>query len=337
MKLFKVLMVVLGVTGLFAGANPTVVSAASSKIREMKIVQPSPFQPAYEVIKWLMADEAAKDGIKMSFPMARGTTAQMAVLIRGDADVADHPPGGTVRAIKKGLAVAFAGWFKYSTFPLVVSAEIKKLKDLEGKRLAAHARGSLTEFTIKVILGEKGIKLKSSDLLYIPGTPKRAAALRAGQLSGTVISAVPAFRLERETKGQIRIIGFLNELIPGAPATMVWVTSPKVLKENPELIKTFLRYYLKAVDRFYNDDINKLAVFARGFWKSWNKYEVQDLESIFTRYRKWDMFHRDGKVSKGEWNRTMDLAVKYQVISPENRLSYEEVFDFTLLNEVLKQ
>ncbi|MFQ5851481.1 MAG: ABC transporter substrate-binding protein [Candidatus Binatia bacterium] len=337
MKLFKVFMAVFGVLGLVVGAGPSAASAAPPKVREITIVQPSPFQPAYDIIQWLMANEAAKDGIKIKFPQAKGQTAQMAVLVRGDADIAYHTPGATVRAVKKGLAVAFAGWFRYSTFPFVVPAEIKTLQDLKGKRLGAHARGSLTEFTVRVILGERGIKAEDYELLYIPGTPKRAAALRAGQLSGTVISAVPAFRLERQTKGRLRIIGFLNELIPGAVSTTVWVTTPKVLKEKPELVKTFLNYYLRAVDRFHKEDVKELASFARSFWKKWKKYDVQDLESIFKRYRQWDMFHRDGRVAKDEWEKTMDLAVKYEAISPGERLSYEQVFDTAILKEVLSR
>lgn len=336
MKVFKVLIAVFGVMGLVVGASASATLAAS-KVRQITIAQPSPFQPAYDIIEWLMADEAAKDGVKINFPQAKGQTAQMAVLIRGDADFAYHTPGATVRAIKKGLAVAFAGWFRYSTFPFMVPAKIKALQDLKGKRLGAHARGSLTEFTIRVIMGERGIKAEDYELLYIPGTPKRAAALQAGQLDGTVISAVPAFRLQRATKGQLRIIGFLNELIPGAPATTVWVTTPKVLKEKPELVKTFLNYYLTAVDRFHKDDIKELASFARSFWKKWKKYDVRDLESIFKRYRQWDMFHRDGRVSKDEWERTMDLAVKYQAISREERLPHEQVFNEAILKEVLRR
>ncbi|MDP2728216.1 MAG: ABC transporter substrate-binding protein, partial [Dehalococcoidia bacterium] len=177
-------------------------------------------------------------------------------LIGGSRHEFDGSTGSAMQAIINGAALKVimisntrAPWNIYSR------PEIKTLQDLKGKRIAVTAIGSNLDQSAGRVLRNHGID-SQKDIIWQgvgPGTA-RITALQAGSIDAIVIDPLTAGDIE--SKGFNKLI----ELGDEARVLIGLVTTDKIIKEKPDVVKSVARAYTKAI-KYYKE----LSPEARGW------------------------------------------------------------------------
>jgi ABC-type nitrate/sulfonate/bicarbonate transport system substrate-binding protein len=127
---------------------------------------------------------------------------------------------------------------------------LKEPKDLKGKIVGVTTVGSLTdwlvrEFSRKMSWGPDGVRVAAL------GDPRtRYAALKTGDIDGITMPTEAAY--EFQIKNQGRIIVSFPDYVPKIHSLMIF-TSDRLIAENPDLVRRFVRGYFKTLDYMKNN------------------------------------------------------------------------------------
>jgi NitT/TauT family transport system substrate-binding protein len=130
-------------------------------------------------------------------------------------------------------------------YTLWVQPEIKTVKDLAGgKKVAIYANASSAEIQMRYLLEQNGLK-PMTDTLILPagGNSERLAALKSKQVSATLLS--PPTDLKAEAEGFVRL-AYMKDIIKKYNHEVV-ATQGKLVRDNPALVKAFLKAQSEAI------------------------------------------------------------------------------------------
>jgi ABC-type nitrate/sulfonate/bicarbonate transport system substrate-binding protein len=114
-------------------------------------------------------------------------------LVSGSIDIAIYTPDWFVRAIEKGDAPIkiVIGGSNVPVYSLIVAKEIASYADLKGKRIAVSTVKASDAYLIRKMLAAQGLKEPDYGLIQAGSSADRAAALKAGSVSATLM--IPPF------------------------------------------------------------------------------------------------------------------------------------------------
>jgi ABC-type nitrate/sulfonate/bicarbonate transport system substrate-binding protein len=114
-------------------------------------------------------------------------------LVSGSIDIAIYTPDWFVRAIEKGDAPIriVIGGSNVPVYSLIVAKEIASYADLKGKRIAVSTVKASDAYLIRKMLAAHGLKEPDYGLIQAGSSADRAAALKAGSVSATLM--IPPF------------------------------------------------------------------------------------------------------------------------------------------------
>jgi NitT/TauT family transport system substrate-binding protein len=114
-------------------------------------------------------------------------------LVSGSIDIANYTPDWFVRAIEKGDAAIriVMGGSNVPVYSLIAAKEIQTYADLKGKRLAVSTVKASDAYLIRRMLAAHGLKEPDYSLIQAGSSAERAAALKAGSVSATLM--IPPF------------------------------------------------------------------------------------------------------------------------------------------------
>jgi ABC-type nitrate/sulfonate/bicarbonate transport system substrate-binding protein len=148
-------------------------------------------------------------------------------------------------------------------YQLVTRSEIKSVEQLKGKKLGVSRFGSSADFGLRAVLKRLGIDpVKEVSILQIGDEPARVAAIKSGNIEGTVVNA--PFGSEAE-KLKLNVIADSVKMdIPFFNTGLLG--SRKYLEKQDAKVMNFLRAYLEAIkilktEREYS--VKALAQFTR--------------------------------------------------------------------------
>ena len=203
------------------------------------------------------------------FAMSSGDKITLA-LASGSVDIANYTPDWFVRAIEKGGPIKIvAGSSNVPVYSLVTTADIKSYADLKKKRVAVSAVKASDAYLVRKMFSARGLQPADYDLIQVGSSGERAAALKAGSVSATLL--IPPYdsvvvaegykRLDVSTStvthytwlahavredwaraNKATLVGFIRAWIKGTR----WVYDPK----NKEAAIRILMRELKIEDRF---------------------------------------------------------------------------------------
>jgi ABC-type nitrate/sulfonate/bicarbonate transport system substrate-binding protein len=126
------------------------------------------------------------------FALSAGDRITLA-LVSGSIDIAIYTPDWFVRAIEKGDAPIriVLGGSNVPVYSLIVAKEIASYADLKGKRIAVSTVKASDAYLIRKMLAAHGLKEADYGLIQAGSSAERAAALKAGSVSATLI--IPPF------------------------------------------------------------------------------------------------------------------------------------------------
>ena len=181
-------------------------------------------------------------------------------LLGGAIDIARYTPDWIIRAIEKGgskLKIVL-GSANSLTFSLLAPNSIASYADLKGKRIGVSTVAAADASVVIKMLAAHSLNKGDYSLIQAGSSPERAAALRAGSLSATLIT--PPFDQRVLDEGGFKRLDWSTDVIPhyawGAEAIREdWAHA------NEATLVAYMRAWIKAW-RYIHNPANKEAVIA---------------------------------------------------------------------------
>jgi len=206
----------------------------------------------------------AKYGLTTETIYIPGGSTNVQVLMSGDLDLSQLSGAPGVAANLQGADIIyFAGLLDKLNYQVITRPEIKSVEQLKGKKFGVSRFGSSADFGMRAMLKRLGIDpVKEATILQIGDEPSRIAAIKSGNIDGTVANA--PFGIEAERLKLNVIADSVKMDIPFFNTGLLG--SKRYLDKQDGKVMNFLRAYLEAIkilktERDYS--IKALAQFTR--------------------------------------------------------------------------
>jgi ABC-type nitrate/sulfonate/bicarbonate transport system substrate-binding protein len=172
-----------------------------------------------------------------------GSTA-IAALVSGNVEYSGA--GGTgMRAALRGAPIkAVMFQTEKVTWYLLAAADIQRLSDLKGKRVAVGTIGDTQDALITAMVEREGVSAREISRVAMPqrNTATTILSLKTGAFSAAVVNADESLLGEKEG---LRTLAFVGDLFPYP--FQGFVASDKMIAERPNDIKRWLRAMSRAL------------------------------------------------------------------------------------------
>ncbi len=172
-----------------------------------------------------------------------GSTA-IAALVSGNVEYSGA--GGTgMRAALRGAPIkAIMFQTEKVTWYLLAAADIQKISDLKGKRVAVGTVGDTQDALITMLVEREGVSGRDISRVAMPSrnTTNTILSLKTGAFSAAVVNADESLLGEKEG---LRTLAFVGDLFPYP--FQGFVATDKMIAERPNDIKRWLRPMARAL------------------------------------------------------------------------------------------
>jgi NitT/TauT family transport system substrate-binding protein len=206
----------------------------------------------------------AKYGLTTETIYIPGGSINVQVLVSGNLDLSQLSGAPGVAANLEGADIVyFAGLLDKLNYQLITRPEIKSVEQLKGKKFGVSRYGSSADFGMRAMLKRVGVDpIKDATILQIGDEPARIAAIKSGNIDGTVANA--PFGIEAERLKLNVVADSVKMDIPFFNTGLLG--SRRFLDKQEARVMNFLRGYLEAIkimktEREYS--IKALAQFTR--------------------------------------------------------------------------
>jgi ABC-type nitrate/sulfonate/bicarbonate transport system substrate-binding protein len=206
----------------------------------------------------------AKYGLVAEVIYIPGGSTNVQVLVSGSLDLSQLSGAPGVAANLEGAdLVYFLGLLDKLNYQLITRPEIKSVEQLKGKKFGVSRFGSSADFGMRAMLKRIGVDpVKEATILQIGDEPARIAAIKSGNIDGTVANA--PFGIEAERLKLNVVADSVKMDIPFFNTGLLG--SKRYLNKQEAKVMNFLRAYLEAIkvlktEREYS--IKALAQFTR--------------------------------------------------------------------------
>ena len=217
----------------------------------------------------------AKYGLTAETIYIPGGSTNVQVLMSGDLDLSQLSGAPGVAANLQGADIVyFAGLLDKLNYQVITRPEIKSVEQLKGKKFGVSRFGSSADFGMRAMLKRLGVDpVKEATILQIGDEPSRIAAIKSGNIDGTVANA--PFGIEAERLKLNVIADSVKMDIPFFNTGLLG--SKRFLDRQEAKVMNFLRAYLESIkilktERDYS--IRAMAQFTR----------VQNLKAVAEGY-----------------------------------------------------
>ena len=206
----------------------------------------------------------AKYGLTTETIYIPGGSTNVQVLVSGNLDLSQLSGAPGVAANLEGADIVyFASLLDKLNYQLITRPEIKGVEQLKGKKFGVSRYGSSADFGMRAMLKRVGVDpVKEATILQIGDEPARIAAIKSGNIDGTVANA--PFGIEAERLKLNVVADSVKMDIPFFNTGLLG--SKRFLDKQETRVMNFLRAYLEAIkilktEREYS--IKALAQFTR--------------------------------------------------------------------------
>jgi NitT/TauT family transport system substrate-binding protein len=206
----------------------------------------------------------AKYGLVTETIYIPGGSTNIHVLISGNLDLSQLGGAPGVAANLEGADIVyFVGLLDKLNYQLITRPEIKSVEQLKGKKFGVSRFSSSADFGMRAMLKRLGVDpVKDATILQIGDEPARVAAIKSGNIDGTVANA--PFGIEAERLKLNVLADSVKMDIPFFNTGLLG--SKRFLDKQETKVMNFLRAYLESIkilktEREYS--IKALAQFTR--------------------------------------------------------------------------
>jgi NitT/TauT family transport system substrate-binding protein len=266
----------VAVAALLAGCGAGSAPSASTSAAAPASTKPAPSTASVQQLKamwntitanqsptWVAVEAGlyTKHGLKVDLTYAQGSTAALPALLAGEASILETTPVAAVQANIKGADTVVLGYhIPYINQRLMAVPGINSLEDLRGKTVAATKAGSSDDFTLQMVLKQKGLTPnKDVNITYLGDVPGQVAGLSQHLIDAIVVS--PPNNLEAEKAGGHQVMSFLDLHIP-YPGDGVVSTKPYV-NQHRDIVVKYLAAYVEAIQYLKTHPAESKKIFAQ--------------------------------------------------------------------------
>ncbi|MHB0858222.1 MAG: ABC transporter substrate-binding protein [Anaerolineae bacterium] len=258
------LVALLAMTGSGLTGCAPAFGVQSPETRE-PVVMRIAYGAAYDIenLPSLMVNERlAAQGYRIETVLIAKPEIKAEAVARGEVDLAFGSLRTYWAAIGKGadtqvvMESAGNGWM------LMASRKIHGCADLGDARLAVQSEGSLTAVMADYYLRSRCPETEPQ-IVYIPGSETRAAALLAGNIEAAPMQLSSALLLERQASERLHALAHFGEELPDLVTSVVAVNGA-FAREHPLAVQDYVRELL-AVHRLLANDPEQAMPIARQY------------------------------------------------------------------------
>ena len=204
-----------------------------------------------------------KNGLDVQLIYFTGGTTAVLALVSGEVPISQVAGPAVVNSALAGSDVIMvAGGATSLDYWLMSRPEIKKAEQLKGGSVAISRFGTASDFVARYALDKIGLTPgKDVALVQIGGVPDRLGAVLAGRVQATVINPPASFVGQK--KG-LNILADVAKLGLAFQHTGV-ATSRRFNREQPDIVRRYVRSQVEAVHRIYTDKETSLKVLRKYF------------------------------------------------------------------------
>jgi NitT/TauT family transport system substrate-binding protein len=176
-----------------------------------------------------------------------GTTAMMALLSR-ETPISEVSGASSVSANLRGAdVVMIAGGIVTADQWLVARPEIKTGDQLKGGSVATSVFGGSSDFLARTALKKIGLTpVKDVAIVQIGGVPERLGALEKGKVQAAMLGVIEATMAQ---KRGFNALAAASQAYQGSGVS----TTRKFIRENPDIIRRYVKSQIEAVHRVKTD------------------------------------------------------------------------------------
>jgi NitT/TauT family transport system substrate-binding protein len=183
------------------------------------------------------------EGLENETIVIPGTTA-IAALVSGNVDYSGAGGSGMRAALRGAPIKAIMFQTEKVTWYLLAAADITRIADLKGKRVAVGTVGDTQDALITMLVEREGLSARDITRLAMPSrnTTSTILSLKSGAFSAAVVNADESLLGEKEG---LRTLAFIGDLFPYP--FQGFLATDKMIAERPQDIKRWLRAMVKAL------------------------------------------------------------------------------------------
>jgi NitT/TauT family transport system substrate-binding protein len=245
-------------------------------------------------------------------------------LLTGDADFGT----GSTTAVTAFVAGAplriVMSMNSYVDQALYAQPKYRNLAQLKGQSIGSLNPGGLVDTLLRKMIAQNGLSPERDFiLLNMGGTPERYAALKAGTLAASMLSAPHSLRAEKEGFTKIAVTRDYVDV----PGTAMVVHADKI-KKQPQMVKRFLRASLRAMSYIRENRADTTQMIVREFG--------MDQEIAALAYKQLlDLLSVDGKNRVEAYQLLVDIARATQKV--DRPMPAAQLIDETILDELIRE
>jgi NitT/TauT family transport system substrate-binding protein len=212
---------------------------------------------------WVAKDSGifAKNGLDVQLIFFTGGTTAVLALVSGDVPIAQISGPGVVNSVLAGSDAVFVAAGVISlNYVLVGKAGVTTPEQLKGGTIAISRFGSATDSIARFALRRLGLTPgKDVTIVQIGSGPERLAAIFTGRVSAAVINPPSSFQAEKKGLATLADVAKMGLVFQHTGA----VTTRKFIREQPDIVRRYVRSHVEAVARMWNDKEASIKALAR--------------------------------------------------------------------------
>ena len=208
---------------------------------------------ADQLVIWVAKDTGifAKNHLDVQPIYFTGGTMSVTAMVSGDTPLVQASGPGIVSAGLAGAEPVYVvGGIVSLDYWLMTQPEIKTPEQLKGGTVAVARFGGAADFVARYALARLGlIPGKDVTIIQTGSTPERLAAMESRRVSGATLVPPATFIAQRKgfhLLGDVAALGLAYQHQGG-------VTTRRFLRENPTVVRNFVKSYIEAVHRLKTD------------------------------------------------------------------------------------
>ena len=168
----------------------------------------------------------------------------IAALVSGDVDYSGAGGSGMRAALRGAPIKAIMFQTEKVTWYLLAAADIQKISDLKGKRVAIGTVGDTQDALITMLVEREGVSGRDITRVALPSRNASTTilSLKTGAFSAAVVNADESLLGEKEG---LRTLAFVGDLFPYP--FQGFVATDRMIAERPQDIKRWLRAMARAL------------------------------------------------------------------------------------------
>ena len=308
-------------------------AAAAQEPVKLRVVFPSP--PILPFLPHLVADRQGwftKAGLDVEEVYIMGDPNAVRALVSGTADLAYTGAFTAYTGISEGAPFkVIASEQPVPDFRLIAQDKYKTLKDLEGKRIAVSALGSMTQIMPELIMTKHAVNIAAISFLAVGESARRLQAVLADRADATLIDTMAYVR--QKPLGGINLIASVPEELPTVAFSYVIAKNSDIADaKTHRAFEIYLRWGVIEGCRFIMKHPDEAAEAYKARAPELDLTLIQDAVRALNESNIWGV---NGVVSRDSADETIKLARQGNFVKRD--LTYAAAVDGSMVDKALAE